>query len=147
TAQESNTLWGSCEQHGAFPLSFAKDANLLIVLREINITVLHGKSLSHSYPRFIEQGEEDAITQVGGRNSFENLLDDVRLERARLFAWLHNRIKTFHGLALGEFLTNQPPVQGTEGRVASPPCCGAMMSIAIEKDLDCRCLNGRQAGW
>jgi hypothetical protein len=50
----------------------------------------------------------------------------------------------FHGIVLGEFLTNQPPVQGAEGRVASPPCRGTMMSIAIEKGLDRRCRNGSQ---
>src|SRR6266581_1076209 len=114
TAQESNPLWGGCEQHSALPLSFTKDANLLIVLGEIDITVLQGKSLSHSYPRFIEQGEEGAITQVGCRDGFENLLDDIRLERARLFAWLRNRIEALHGIDVGEFLTKQQPVKGTE---------------------------------
>ena len=68
TAQESNTLWGGCKQHGALPLPEALDANLLIVLREIDITVLYGESLTHSHPRCIEQGEEGAIAQVGRGN-------------------------------------------------------------------------------
>src|SRR5260370_40387844 len=58
TEQEPNTLWGGCEQHGALPLSFAKEANLLIVLGEVNITVLHGHAHSHSNPPALKQGAD-----------------------------------------------------------------------------------------
>src|SRR5450759_2439542 len=134
--QQTNTLWSSSQQHGAFSLTFRKNAQLLIVLCQAHIAHLEGKGLSHPNPRFIEEHEQRPISDVRGRNG----LEDLHHILVRQWTWfsfgLRYWIKTFHRIIRHQLLPQHPMVEGTQCRVAPRLRGLAMVPIPLQKALD-----------
>src|SRR6266700_1056722 len=144
SSQQANTFRGCSEHHRSLSLTFAKDADFLIISAQINLRCEQTERLPHPNPRFIEERKEGTITQVGSRNGLKNLRHRFRLERAWLALDLLRGIETLHGVDLHDLMTNEPAVKGTERTVASAARGRAEMAIPGEKGLNGLWCHGRQ---
>src|SRR5579859_6987359 len=136
TPKQAHTFRRSGQHHRSLPLALPKDADLLIILRQVHFCRQEAKCLPDTNSRFIQQGKKGSITQIGDRNSPKNLRHRFRRERTRFTLDLLNGIETFHRIRLDHLMTNKPMVKGTKSAVAPSSCRGTQMVEAGEKSLN-----------